>query len=161
MELNSNSISAKLYRWFYNRHAYEMPQSLCPYFWQLLLMYVLIVPYVLIALPYLFFNKGKNQSISTGIFGPIIIYVLMYIIFSMITLIFGLFVHKLPNTFFWVTTINIGVNTWLIVSVYFVVRLIFSIIDGNGKTLKEEKPNLLVEFVKAKYNKYCPKITWK
>ena len=25
----------------------------------------------------------------------------------------------------------------------------------------EEKPNLIVEFVKAKYNKYCPKITWK
>jgi apolipoprotein N-acyltransferase len=25
----------------------------------------------------------------------------------------------------------------------------------------EQTPNLVVEFVKAKYNKYCPKITWK
>ena len=25
----------------------------------------------------------------------------------------------------------------------------------------EEKPNIFIEFIKAKYNKYCPKIDWK
>lgn len=24
----------------------------------------------------------------------------------------------------------------------------------------EEKPNIIIEFIKAKYNKYCPKIEW-
>ncbi len=31
MNLNINSKTAKLYRWFYATN--EMPQSLCPYFW--------------------------------------------------------------------------------------------------------------------------------
>ena len=35
------------------------------------------------------------------------------------------------------------------------------IYDGEGNYFPvEEKPNLIVEFVKAKYNKFCPKITW-
>ena len=25
----------------------------------------------------------------------------------------------------------------------------------------EEKPNIIIEFIKAKYHRYCPKIDWK
>ena len=36
--------------------------------------------------------------------------------------------------------------------------------DENGRRIwgepKEQKTYLVVEFVKAKYNKYCPKIDW-
>jgi hypothetical protein len=33
--------------------------------------------------------------------------------------------------------------------------------NGNYVPRKEDKPNIIIEFVKAKYNRYCPKITWK
>ena len=29
------------------------------------------------------------------------------------------------------------------------------------KTRTKLKPNIIIEFAKAKYNKYCPKIDWK
>jgi hypothetical protein len=33
--------------------------------------------------------------------------------------------------------------------------------EGHRIYYKEKKPNILAEFIKAKYNKYCPKIDWK
>lgn len=33
--------------------------------------------------------------------------------------------------------------------------------DENGRRIWEEpKPNLFIEFIKAKYNKHCPRIDW-
>jgi hypothetical protein len=42
MRLKSNSISARLYRYFYGTEI--MPTSLCNYFWALVLAYLLIIP---------------------------------------------------------------------------------------------------------------------
>jgi hypothetical protein len=39
--------------------------------------------------------------------------------------------------------------------------------DADGNYVKnpnyepyEKKPNIIIEFIKAKYNRYCPKIEW-
>ena len=49
MKLNSNSISSKLYRWFYGTK--ELPNNLCPYFWKLVLAWLVLIPYSLVCLP--------------------------------------------------------------------------------------------------------------
>ena len=49
MKLDQNSISARLFRWFYATNG--MPKNLCPYFWKLVLMWVFILPYTILSLP--------------------------------------------------------------------------------------------------------------
>jgi hypothetical protein len=75
MELNLNSLTAKLYRWFYNQ--YEMPNSLCPYFWKMIIMYVFIIPYSIISLPQIIFElitKERSEAPRIAIGG--ILYIL-------------------------------------------------------------------------------------
>lgn len=160
MELNSNSINARLYRWFYHKHTNQMPKSLCPYFWQLLIMYVFIVPYTLITLPYHLFNRWNNESFVSGIVGSLVVYLFLFGIFTMVSFVTFLFVG-LPANGVWVHICVCGFVLW-----FFVIGALFSkfieyLWEKPKGTFKEKKPNLIIEFIKAKYNKYCPNITWK
>jgi hypothetical protein len=70
MILSQDSITSKLYRWFYDCEKYEMPKNLCPYFWSLVWMYLTIIPSIILSLPLLVedkFKKGSNKP-GTGIF---------------------------------------------------------------------------------------------
>ena len=49
MKLTKNSFNSKLYRWFYCTN--QLPINLCPYFWKLLMAWVLLIPVVVITLP--------------------------------------------------------------------------------------------------------------
>ena len=73
MKLNYNGTIAKIYRWFYQREV--MPASLCPYFWQLVLMWIFIIPFLVIYLPimvfksqYNFKNTGLTERVFMGLF---------------------------------------------------------------------------------------------
>jgi hypothetical protein len=87
MNLNQNSIPAKLYRWFYQKNQYEMPTNLCPYFWQLVVMWIFILPCALLSLPaniFYFFSKdseyeAKENNWLFGIILWIVLYGLSYI----------------------------------------------------------------------------------
>lgn len=177
MKLNSNSISSKLYRWFYGTK--ELPNNLCPYFWKLVLAWLVLVPYSLVCLPvilteiydkeyrYTDNSTGKRIGLSTIIYGMI------FFILCMISF-FGLFFIKPEKDSLYGFMGTMGGFLW-------VISIVIGIIEGtkalekwnqtrkikydeNGYRIwnqpKEEKTYLVVEFVKAKYNKYCPKIDW-
>lgn len=123
MELNSNSINARLYRWFYHKGTNQMPKSLCPYFWQLFIMYVFIIPYVLFTLPYHLLTRWENDSFISGIFGSAILYLMLFGIFTMGSFVTFLFI-ELPEKGFWVNICVGGAMLWIFTIGFLIYRLV-------------------------------------
>jgi hypothetical protein len=177
MKLNSNSISSKLYRWFYGTN--DLPNNLCPYFWKLVLAWLVIVPYSLVCLPMIvleLIDKGyKYSDNSTGkrIGMSTIVYFILFVISSMVSFICVFFVSPEKDSFY-LSLSALGAMIWVIAIVIGVIEgyKVFTEwnyrrkikYDENGYRIlnppKQEKTYLVVEFAKAKYNKYCPKIDW-
>jgi len=178
MNLNLNGISARLYRWFYATNG--MPQTLCPYFWKLVIAYMLFIPWAIITLPSRVFDVeadtgGERVFVSVLLWGMILASIC---VLSTLSLFWGMDGEK---------TIlgamqRAGLFTLCLVTLVsmtfgavYLVKYIQDrkrqkhreyIWDDMGDYIKnpayvEPKPNLVKEFVKAKYNKYCPKIDWK
>jgi hypothetical protein len=184
MELNKNSNSAKLYRWFYNLDSEfdEMPTNLCPYFWKLVLMWVTILPFTLITLPVQIITKFDKKT-----FGESFGYTLAFYFASFALLVLSALPISFFTTFtkggFWDSMRNGSILCWLIiiaVAIYYGLKHLFIWVKEGGKLYDEDgsryygydsegnkiyyktkKPNIVAEFIKAKYNKYCPKIDWK
>ena len=159
-----------------------MPQNLCPYFWKLVIMWILIIPYSLLSLPVII---GKNEIEEWGVrplagaFGWGILFIIFVAIFPITYLFWGWFDSKtlfgswqLAGIFVW-SMILIGSVTWGILE--FIKRGVEKkrhikeewIYDEYGDYVRnpdyvpfEARPNIIKEFIKAKYNKYCPKIDW-
>ena len=178
MKLNQNSVSAKLYKWFYAVSEYQgLPNNLCPYFWRMVLMYLTIIPYTLFSIPvvvYDMFDKGYNNGdrktgerlgISVGI------YIALFAVAALITAIVGFFIHIEPKSFFefmfvggciiWVGLIIIGIIEGIKhLREYSTTNKSYYSEEENKWVYKKTKVNMTAEFIKAKYNKYCPKIDW-
>lgn len=177
MKLNSNSISSKLYRWFYATN--DLPNNLCPYFWKLVLSWLVLIPYSLFCLPVilheLFDKTYRFTDNSTGkrIGFSSLTYALLFFIGCMLSSIGWFFIQPEKDSFYQFMG-TLGFVIW-------VISIIIGIVEGfkafkewnyrrkikydeNGWRIydssKEEKTYLVVEFAKAKYNKYCPKIDW-
>jgi hypothetical protein len=187
MELNRNSFSAKLYRWFYATK--EMPQNLCPYFWKLVATFILALPVFILTIPFeIIYYKDETkyyEPIGHRLFVSFVIMGLGFVLFLLGVSVAYLFGYSpTPNTFMFNCVIS-GLTIWVVgTTVGLVITVKYFInkareakklydedgfryygIDENGRKIytlipKEEKPNIIVEFVKAKYNKYCPKINW-
>ena len=166
MKLNKNSISAKLFRWFYRTS--ELPTNLCPYFWKLVMAYVFAIPLFIISLPYVIIDKSSSiESLNSRIWGGFVCW-------------FGLFcliVALSPIMLFWYTPvkdsllenlIRCGLLTWVagltLGIIWFIHYLGEKIKErkwkGRNLPKKEKRSNIIVEMVKATYYKYCPKIDW-
>jgi hypothetical protein len=173
MKLNINSISAQLYRWFYATQ--QMPESLCPYFWKLVLMWVFIVPYTILSLPVILMDRKDPERRTTGERAGmgVIIWFILFMLISMLSWIGLFFIEPVKD------------STWLHILIVGGIGWGFSIVIGateGYKALKEwnyrrkikynedgyriwdepteKHPSIIKEFIKAKYNKYCPKIDW-
>jgi magnesium-transporting ATPase (P-type) len=178
MKLNKNSVSSRLYKWFYGVSEYQgLPNNLCPYFWKVVLMYLTIIPYVLISIPvvvYDMFDKqyengerktGERLGISVGI------YIGLFILTTLISAILAFFIKIEPKSLFEFLVIG-GCIFWTGLLVLGIMKGIdyvreYSTTDKsyyseteNKWVYKKTKVNLTTEFIKAKYNKYCPKIDW-
>ena len=175
MKLNRNSITSQLYRWFYA--TYKMPQTLCPYFWKLVIMWILIVPYSILALPYVIVSWKKGDRIGdsflekpgSGAFMWLGLGLVSVMIFSI-----SIFWVSFPKDSFQQGMQILGIMLWavtILISLWQGAKWLkekweMSKIkyDEDGYRIwpepKEKKPSIIVEFVKAKYNKYCPKIDW-
>ena len=180
MKLNHNSISARLYRWFYMTQ--DMPQTLCPYFWKLVVMWIFILPLSIITAP-LMVISSKPEDWFGRIVGGLLIWGLLFcaflLVFPLTYVIWGWFS---PRTTFgaWQRT---GIVLWAMLSVCATVWGILElnkrrrekirhtqrewIWDENGDHVPnpdyvpyEKKPSIIIEFIKATYHKYCPKIDW-
>jgi len=161
MNQQTNSIQAKLYRYFWCTD--RMPQNLCPYFWKLIIMYVFIIPYAILSIPMYIFQYLSDESYRDDIppIGMIFLglagYFAVSIVIAMVAMWFVLTKEGYNGI---VMTGSLG---WLIVIVY-----LGSQWAEHRKEIREEQieegtyeQNVFVSFAKAKYNKYCPKITWK
>jgi hypothetical protein len=178
MRLNENSVTSRLYKWFYGVSKYQgLPNNLCPYFWKVVLMYLTIIPYVLISIPvvvYDLFDKqykngerktGERLGISAGV------YIGLFVLATLISAILALFIKVEKDTLFeflvvggclfWTGLIVIGVIEGVKHLKEFSTRDESYFDEQQDKwVVKKAKVNMTTEFIKAKYNKYCPKIDW-
>lgn len=178
MRLNKNSFTSRLYKWFYGVREYQgLPNNLCPYFWKVVLMYLTIIPYVLISIPvviYDLFDKeyengdrkvGERLGISAGV------YIALFVVAALISAIAAIFLNVEKDTLFeflvvggclfWAGLIVIGVIEGIkYLSEYSTTNESFYDPQQERWVTKKTKVNLTTEFIKAKYNKYCPKIDW-
>ena len=163
MKLNKNSINAKLYRWFYQKD--EMPKSLCPYFWKLVIAWTFGLPLVIATIPsiILFKYEGAKMDQSTRIFSSFVIYGMIFLAFSMLFSI-SLFWYSFPNKSFLHDAQIGGMIGWgvvIIVGLTYAIQHFYKKIKQKDREVDNVKdPSLIQEFIKAKYNKYCPKIDW-
>lgn len=186
MEISKNKWYIKLYLWFYCIDENDLPQSLCPFFWRLLLMFIFIIPYSIVSLPSLFIEKYINENkteegsvifmlrILFGLVG----YVSIGCISSIITFLICLILQIEPEENSDLgSLVTVGFVLSSLILVGLLIRLViylYSLYDDykwnkyyekkwnpEKYPVKERKSSILKEFIKAKYNKYCPKITWK
>ena len=164
MKLNKNSISAKLFRWFYRTS--ELPTNLCPYFWKLVMAYVFAIPVFIISLPYVIVDKDShNESLGNRIGLGIVCWFGLFLLIAALSLIMLFWYTPVKDSFLEIL-IEIGICTWLtgltIGGMWFIHHLGEKIKERKRRNLpKEEKrSNIIVEMVKATYYKYCPKIDW-
>jgi|LakMenEpi03Aug12_release.lakeMendotaPanAssembly.Ray.scaffolds.fasta_scaffold1349556_1 hypothetical protein len=174
MTLNQNSTSARLYKWLYGTQ--DLPNNLCPYFWKVVLAYLVIVPYILLALPYLivlaiYKESSKDDSFGKRIGIGFVLYFSIWCAASALCFIAMFFVTPTRHSLYEFMSL-MGSLIWLIGLVLggnhlwdeYKERKRTSRIRYNEygyRIYEEPKSNLIVEFVKAKYGKYCPKINWK
>ena len=176
-----NSITARLYRWFYNIE--DMPGFICPYFWKLVIMWVFLVPFAVITFPNrihkLTSNKAPgNEKIASGILSYVIVFFAFCMIFLPISYIFyGLFPMKNGYSVFQ----QVGFISWggsmiiaIVISFLYLREKYKERKELEGKRFiynelyerienpdfVESRPNVIVEFFKSVYNKYCAKIDW-
>lgn len=175
MKLNINSLSARLYRWFYANS--KMPQSLCPYFWKLILMWVFILPYSILSLPVIIMERlDKSAGNSTGERAGVgfIIWFILFMLISMLSWAGLLFATPVKESL-WSHILVTGALGWLASIIFGAIALFkWSKEKWENRKIKYDehgyriwtKPepkqdSILVSFIKASYNKYCPKIDWK
>ena len=166
MKLNKNSISAKLFRWFYETK--ELPTNLCPYFWKLVMAYVFAIPLFIIPLPYVIINKDTcNESLGSRIGLGFVCWFILFLLITALTPIM-LFWHTPVKDSLLETLIEIGLLTWVVGLTLGIIWFIHYIQDkikerkwqSENLQKKEKRSNIIVEMVKATYYKYCPKIDW-
>lgn len=173
MKLNINSNTAQLYRWFYNTSV--MPESLCPYFWKLALMWVVIMPYTILSLPMIILERlDRSETHSTGerLGGGLLIYVILSILLCMLSLIGLFFVEPVKDSLF-MHALATGAICWAFLIIIGIIELYKFLkekwenrgikYDEDGYRIWNPEPkqdSIIVSFVKASYNKYCPRIEW-
>lgn len=177
MELKRNSISARVYRNFYETS--RMPESLCPYFWKLVVAWPLTILFIPLLIPFWIVNKldgGDNESVAfpAQVLISILMYGAVFCVFCLGVTVSSIWIthYQGTNWYGWYVSGFIIMFVALVGSAVFLIsklkekrrqKRMESRYDENGNYLptEEPKPNILIEFIKAKYNKYCPKIDWK
>ena len=164
MKANKNSLHSKLYKFTYNS---ELPINLCPYFWKLVFAFIVFIPNFILQLPPIIFKDTEDckDKRDSGIIIYILLgllYLILFFNYHLIKAIFGCYSYTQECV-----NLAIGINTFIfvIVSIIMIDKYQYEIlslfINQNKDDSKEEKtPNIIIEFIKAKKNKYCPKIDW-
>jgi hypothetical protein len=163
MKRNINSIPARLYRDFYAfEGADEMPKSLCSYFWKLMGMWLVIVPLSLFSIAGFiieiceYFQRKLNKksirfpiySSKDRVLGSLAIYAFLLLIWCIGVGIVGIFTPLSYHGLFGVTH-TLGITVDIIIA----IALIFWFFGGGPF-------NIISSYIKAKYNRVCPKIEW-
>ena len=171
MTLNENSLNANLYRWFYGK--FNLPTNLCPFFWKLVAAWILLIPFSLFCLPTIvmdiFFSNSTLGKEKPGdrLWISLVIWIGLFLATCM-GLAIVLFFTELGG---FTDLGRTGILLWII---GFIIGTIYLFSHGYdkyqdskkkygeyGRRIYEEKTdNILIGFIKAKYNEWCPVITW-
>jgi hypothetical protein len=162
MKLNQNSLSAKLYRWFYKTDT--MPTNLCPYFWRLVTAVILSPLLAIYTLPYEIINYKRSRRDTYGdMLGTSFVY--WFFIVAIICMIstLSLFFYIPDEDSLLGVMIVFGFCVWTSLIIVGIIWSIFNTKEylKSKKSDDEKTDNIIAEMVKAKYYKYCPKIDWK
>ena len=162
MKLNQTSLSAKLYRWFYKTDT--MPTNLCPYFWKLVTAVILSPLLAIHTLPYEIINYKRRRLETYGdMLGTSAAYwCFIAAIICMISPLGLFFCIPDKGSSLWVI-ISVGCILWgslILVGITWAIIKTVEYLESK-KSDDEKTDNIIVEMVKAKYHKYCPKIDWK
>lgn len=156
MQLSSTSTSARLYKWFYDTS--RLPSNLCPYFWKQLFMWLAIIPYSILCLPTILIERFKRgPAHESRIVGSIGIYMILFLAFTVGVFAADFYFHFKVGTA-WHSFSGVG----FFVSAVLLMLATFAVCAVTlDKVIDSEVSNVTSEFIKAKYNKYCPQIEWK
>ena len=174
MELNVNSLHARIFRWVLFVLKGNMPKTLCPYFWQSVLMWLFMVPLLVMGLPIRIIKKVTNRSLyyvtfSTALVHSILTYGGIFVSYCMVFFMYCLF-SNVSKEYVEANEILIyvGFVSWFVLFVAGLVAGWTYIMEYYDRKKwekydfnKPEKKNVIVESVKGIYNKYCPRIDWK
>lgn len=161
MKANKKSIHARLYKFTYSS---DLPDNLCPYFWKLIAGILMFIPNLILQLPILifdFFNNLFNEK-SDNNCGDRRTYGGSFYVCLLILFLYG------STTYYWFKAMfnsysydeglaNAGMIVNVII-IFFILRYFYYKLKSSKE--HEEQPSIILEFVKAKYHKYCPKIDW-
>jgi len=141
-----------------------MPTNLCPYFWKLVTAVILSPLLAIYTLPYEIINyKRRRWDTYSDMLGISLVY--WAIITAVICMISTLgFFFYMPDTdsLLWVM-MSLGLCVWaslIVIGIGWGINEIVKYLKPK-KSDNEKTDNIIVEMVKAKYHKYCPKIDWK
>ena len=162
MKLNKKSWHAWFYKMLYGWDR-KFPNNLCAYFWKMLLSIIVAPVLLLVCLPlYIEGLISKRDHHRDGYFhdahiiASIFAWIGLFLIFS------GVYVWFAG----WESNWHIPAITLYGILAVIIIGLILNYYDEKrikspkNTHLVEKKPNVFIEFIKAKKNKYCPKIEW-
>lgn len=183
MKINTNSWHVKLHKYIWTGN---LPDNLCPYFWRIVISLIFFIPALISRLPlylaWLFemlfklkrinyedsellkLLNGCNDRSLENMYGIVMFSLLSFVFFIGFTE-YQLF-KKITGYSFDQFYYSIAFKINLVVCIALMFYLAASgykrwiLNDKSSKTNAEKTPNLLKEFIKAKYHKYCPKIEW-
>lgn len=183
IQLKENSITARLYRWFYTKQ--NMPNNLCPYFWKVVIMYLVIVPYSLWCLPVIVSKRIQKIQETAEAMRPLmalLFYMLCFILFVALCPGINIF-YKMPKDF--VTSGYVLYGILGIISFVVGIILFFEWLKDRRDKIEYQRELLenikkqgldhkdfdieplttpaifvILEYIKGYYKKYCPQITW-
>lgn len=161
MKANTKSLHARLHNLVYTN---KLPNNLCPYFWKLVLAFILFIPAFIIQLPILIsdlFTKYKNDTEDRYNMG--FVFWLITIILTSISIPTIHLFKMMFNCYSYSWDIAIlGIIVWSMIGLVTIVTLLALCLKNRiiKNRYKEKQPSIIGEFIKAKKNKYCPKIDW-
>lgn len=163
MKLSKSSWHYLLFSKTYER---QVPENLCPYFWLLLLAifcfpfnFIWNLPCTIIHWISKLWDKDgfidrQDTYFNEGFKLSLVINILLICVVSMVGVWFNY-----HNRVFFIFGI-LGYMVLVVVGAYFISEWRKKRSVNKNNPYKEPRPNILVEFIKAKYNRYCPKIEW-
>ncbi len=166
MKLKNKSLHAWVYN---NTYGSALPGNLCPYFWKLVFAFIILIPNLILQIPVIIYNPfdkyrnarpAEKRVFSFGIHLCLTIIICLIIAtYHWIKAIFGCYSYNAE----WA---NIAIVTYSICSIfglYYAIKWWVKKLDEHKHTWhhkKEKYPSIIIEFLKAKYHKYYPKIDW-
>lgn len=158
MKLNLNSWHAKLYKNSYN----GLPETLCPYFWKLLLAIVLL-PITFVGYLFPFIREAKSLFLN---------FLATFIAAAIIVTSYGLGENFIEYCSLKDQIIGFMIGLGTMILVFAAITAILFVIFYLDDYLEDRKYQrrwnrnepkkqwIIVEWWKGFYGKYCPRINW-